>query len=341
MYLGQFAAHQEGTYQVVLPVPDSNEEPFSKYIQVRVPDLERAHPERNEPLLASLAKETGGQYYAQLEDAVRGNGDEKSLADSIQSRAEVKLLKGAPDPEFAQWQMRSLLGVIAGALVYRMDRSPIESAGLERWLIRPHNTICPSACSRNCTKSVAAFASMCGSKALAAIAIALAVAFWVGLLLDWLFEPPPSVRLAGMVLAAAAVLWIAYRFLLRRAFVRLNDASMAMVMERRFPELGEHMLTAVDDGRAGGGCGDYNPELVARTQEAAARAIEKLDTGGAIPARAAAADDRCGGAIGSVDSGFRRVVERRLSHLDGANRARSGALAAASSFGSRRLSSGQ
>jgi hypothetical protein len=108
--------HQEGTYQVVLPVPDSNEEPFSKYIQVRVPDLERAHPERNEPLLASLAKETGGQYYAQLEDAVRGNGEEKSLADSIQSRAEVKLLKGAPDPEFAQWQMRSLLGVIAGAL---------------------------------------------------------------------------------------------------------------------------------------------------------------------------------------------------------------------------------
>jgi hypothetical protein len=116
MYLGQFAAHQEGTYQVVLPVPDSNEEPFSKYIQVRVPDLERAHPERNEPLLASLAKETGGRYYAQLEDAVRGNGEVKSLADSIQSRAEMKLLKGAPDPDFAQWQMRSLLGVIAGAL---------------------------------------------------------------------------------------------------------------------------------------------------------------------------------------------------------------------------------
>src|SRR5882757_6771713 len=82
-------------------------------------------------------------------------------------------------------------------------------------------------------------------EALAAIAIGLAVAFWVGLLLDWLFEPAPSVRLAGMVLAAAGVLWIAYRFLLRRAFVQLNDASLAMVMERRFPELGEHMLTAV------------------------------------------------------------------------------------------------
>jgi hypothetical protein len=116
MYLGQFAAHQEGTYQVVLPVPDSNEEPFSKYIQVRVPDLERAHPERNEPLLAGLAKETGGQYYVQLNDAVRGNANQKPLPESIASRAEVKLLKGAPDGDFAQLEMRSLLGVIAGAL---------------------------------------------------------------------------------------------------------------------------------------------------------------------------------------------------------------------------------
>jgi hypothetical protein len=116
MYLGQFAAHQEGTYQVVLPVPDSNEEPFSEYIQVRVPDLERAHPERNEPLLAGLAKETGGQYYAQLDDAVRGKADQKSLPESVESRAEVKLLKGAPDADFAQLEMRSLLGVIAGAL---------------------------------------------------------------------------------------------------------------------------------------------------------------------------------------------------------------------------------
>jgi von Willebrand factor type A domain len=116
LYVGQFTAHQEGTYQVVLPVPDSNEEPFSKYLQVRVPDLERAHPERNEPLLAGLAKETGGQYYAQLADAVRGKGEQKSLPESIESRAEVKLIKGAPDAEFAQLQMRSLLGVIAGSL---------------------------------------------------------------------------------------------------------------------------------------------------------------------------------------------------------------------------------
>jgi hypothetical protein len=40
----------------------------------------------------------------------------KSLADAIPSRAEVKLLKGAPDQQFAQMQMQWLLGVIAGSL---------------------------------------------------------------------------------------------------------------------------------------------------------------------------------------------------------------------------------
>jgi hypothetical protein len=113
---------------------------------------------------------------------------------------------------------------------------------------------------------------------LAAVAIALAVAFWLGLLLDWLFEPAPGVRLGGIVLTAVAVFGIAYRFLLRRAFVRLTDASLALVMERRFPELGEHMLTAVAMAAPDVDAASYNPELVARTQEAAARAIETLDT---------------------------------------------------------------
>ena len=38
------------------------------------------------------------------------------LGKAITSRAEVKLLKGAPDKQFAQMQMTWLLGVIAGSL---------------------------------------------------------------------------------------------------------------------------------------------------------------------------------------------------------------------------------
>ena len=52
MYLGQATVLQEGTYQLALPLPGGNEEPLSRYLQVRVPDLERTHAERNDTLLA-------------------------------------------------------------------------------------------------------------------------------------------------------------------------------------------------------------------------------------------------------------------------------------------------
>ncbi|HEY3393221.1 MAG TPA: hypothetical protein VGK58_10960 [Lacipirellulaceae bacterium] len=116
MYTGQATVLQEGTYQVALSIPDSDEEPLTRYLQVRVPDLERAQPQRNEKLLASLAEETGGKYYKDFHTAVRGNNALKPLKDAIESRAEVKLLKDAPDQRFAEAQMHWLLGVIAGSL---------------------------------------------------------------------------------------------------------------------------------------------------------------------------------------------------------------------------------
>ena len=40
MYVGQATVLQEGTYQLALSVPGGDEEPISRYLQVRVPDLE-------------------------------------------------------------------------------------------------------------------------------------------------------------------------------------------------------------------------------------------------------------------------------------------------------------
>jgi hypothetical protein len=116
MYMGQATVLQEGTYQVALSLPGASEEPLNKYIQVRVPDLERTRAERNEPLLSAIAKETGGVYYKTFDAAIRGDGAVKPLSEIIPSRAEVKLVKGAPDQEFAKAQMNWLLGVIAGSL---------------------------------------------------------------------------------------------------------------------------------------------------------------------------------------------------------------------------------
>ncbi len=114
---------------------------------------------------------------------------------------------------------------------------------------------------------------------LAAIVTTLALAFWLGLLLDWLFEPSPAVRLAAVGAVVALVFWIAYRTLFRRAFVRLPDASLAALLERRFHQFKDHLLTAVDLAQGDDGQATYHPELVARTCAAAAAAAKNVNAG--------------------------------------------------------------
>ena len=41
MFVGQLSVLQEGTYQVALPLPGGDDAPLSRFLQVRVPDLER------------------------------------------------------------------------------------------------------------------------------------------------------------------------------------------------------------------------------------------------------------------------------------------------------------
>ena len=80
----------------------------------------------------------------------------------------------------------------------------------------------------------------------AAAAVAwLGVAFWATLAVDWFFEPPVAVR--GAMLAAVVVVLAAVVLQLigRRAFVRITDGNAAMVLERRFPQLDDSLLTAV------------------------------------------------------------------------------------------------
>ena len=49
-YLGQFPAVKEGTYRLELPVPESGGERLSRRVQVKVSDLERENPRRNDAL---------------------------------------------------------------------------------------------------------------------------------------------------------------------------------------------------------------------------------------------------------------------------------------------------
>ena len=117
MYVGQVTVLQEGTYQVALSLPDSNEEPLSRYLQVRVPDLERTHAERNENAARRRSPRRPAAFTTSSSTRrSTATATLKPLSQAIASRAEVKLLKGAPDQEFAQAQMQWLLAMIAGSL---------------------------------------------------------------------------------------------------------------------------------------------------------------------------------------------------------------------------------
>lgn len=115
MYIGQFTALVEGTYRLQLPVPDGDSEVLSRRIQVRVPDVERENPQRNDALLSEIARQTGGTYYVGA-DAVLGARGLPPLVNQLQNRTEITYLAGVTDRDFEFDWMRSLLLFIAGAL---------------------------------------------------------------------------------------------------------------------------------------------------------------------------------------------------------------------------------
>jgi hypothetical protein len=107
---------------------------------------------------------------------------------------------------------------------------------------------------------------------LALVVVLFGVAFWAGLAFDWMFEPSPAVRRWILVGIGAAAIYVVYRYLLRRVFVPISDSSAAVLLERRFPALREHLLTAVDAASTDRAA-TFNPELVSQTQRAAVEAV--------------------------------------------------------------------
>ncbi len=115
MYVGQFTVLLEGTYRLDLQVPGADADVLTRRIQVRVPDIERENPQRNDTLLAELAKRTGGIYYVGA-DAVLGKRGLPPLMTQLKDRTETTYLTGIADRDFDYRWMRGLLIVICGAL---------------------------------------------------------------------------------------------------------------------------------------------------------------------------------------------------------------------------------
>ncbi len=83
------------------------------------------------------------------------------------------------------------------------------------------------------------------AEGLATVAIVLSAGFWLGLAVDWLIEPRASVRVAMWAAVALAAIVAAWRYIGRRALAPLPSDSLALLVERQYPELNEALVTTV------------------------------------------------------------------------------------------------
>ncbi|MGD9646715.1 MAG: hypothetical protein AB7U73_13460 [Pirellulales bacterium] len=96
-FAGEFVVRSEGACRLELLVPDSADERITKRVQVRVPDLERESPQRNDVLLGELTRETGGTYYIGLPAAL-GSAKQPPLWDVLPNRSRTLTVSDIPRP---------------------------------------------------------------------------------------------------------------------------------------------------------------------------------------------------------------------------------------------------
>lgn len=83
------------------------------------------------------------------------------------------------------------------------------------------------------------------AEGLAALGIVVGLGFWLGLAIDWLFEPAPTARVGMWGLVTLATLAAAWRYIGRRLFATLPDDSLALLVERQYPQLRDGLVTTV------------------------------------------------------------------------------------------------
>lgn len=82
-------------------------------------------------------------------------------------------------------------------------------------------------------------------ESLAAIVLVAGAAFWLGLAIDWTFEPSPAVRVAMWVGVVAVALGVVWKYLLERFSRSLPAESLALLIERQHPDFADSLVTTV------------------------------------------------------------------------------------------------
>ena len=110
----------------------------------------------------------------------------------------------------------------------------------------------------------------------------LGATFWCGLALDYLpvlagvGEMPRAARLLLLLVIAGVFAFILYRWLFRRVFARLADRSMAVLLERRFHEFGDSLITAVELKSGQAASADATQKMLAETERTALHQVRSV-----------------------------------------------------------------
>ena len=107
-FAGQFPLLQEGDYRLELPVPESADERLYGRLQVKMPELERENPQRNDALLSRIAAQTGGKYYIGMPAAL-GEPDRNRWPSRSKDRTTIERATVAPNPQWEETWLRWLM----------------------------------------------------------------------------------------------------------------------------------------------------------------------------------------------------------------------------------------
>ncbi len=113
----------------------------------------------------------------------------------------------------------------------------------------------------------------------ARLVAALGAIFWLTLVADRFLEPPAAVRAGILVIASALLVVVAVRRIVLPLMMPLRNSSLALLLERRFPQFQDRLLTVVELAARQVPAEEAHPELLARTEKQAEEAAATIDLG--------------------------------------------------------------
>jgi hypothetical protein len=116
----------------------------------------------------------------------------------------------------------------------------------------------------------------------ALVLVALGLCFWGSFLCDFWLEWPRFVRFALLLAMVGCVGWTFFQKLLARLGRDLRDRGLALVLERRFPALGDRLITTVELAEKQRDTGTLGGALLERTVSEVRELAGQLKVGEAL-----------------------------------------------------------